>query len=330
MGLDWKDARIGLNIIDNILYDNVFVEGDFNYYGFYKFGTYLGTIREYFHILKDNEKLYEDEHFLGKLKWVEIEFINAYRELALFKGDKDFPPYVGVFKENIDLSIEKLNLIIDYMLEKFIDLLPLQKSFSLGLRIGNYFIDDKQLMHEDKIREIEKDIIEHSRDFIENFINGEFEISKEEFPKDLASNIEIYKKELENYKKFPFDFNEENYLIELFEEHTVKTISMLNPGLVNTSSNFTFADIDTPRLKELYIEEYRKSKDIVVVLYQNGNLNIAKDKMANMFSINPEEELLFKNESHFSIVSKIKWEELKDQELNSHSINLAEFYNDIY
>jgi len=52
--------------------------------------------------------------------------------------------------------------------------------------------------------------------------------------------------------------------------------------------------------------------------------------MANMYSFNPEEELLFKNESHFSIVSKIKWEELKNQELNSHSINLAEFYNDIY
>lgn len=328
--LDWKDARIGLNIIDNILYDNVFVEGDFNYYGFYKFGTYLGTIRKYFHILKDNEKLYEDEYFLGKLKWVEIEFINAYRELALFKGDKDFPPYMGISKEKVDLSIEKLDLIIEYMLETYIDLTILKKAFYLGLTVNNYYIDDKQLIHEDEIRAIEKDIIEYSREFIENFINEEFEISKEEFPKNLASNIEIYKKELENYKNFSFDSNEENYLIELFEEHTVKTISMLNPSLVNDSSKYTFEDIDISRLKELYMEEYKKSKNIVVVLSQNGNLNIAKDEMANMYSFNPEEELLFKNESHFSIVSKIKWEELKNQELNSHSINLAEFYNDIY
>ncbi len=328
--LDWKDARVGLNIIDNILYDNVFIEGNFDYYSFYKFGTYIGTLSKYFNILKNNIELFENEHFLGKLTWLEIEFINAHRELFLFKRDEHYPMYKSISKNEIDLPIENLNLIIDYMLEKFIDIDTLKEAFSFGLKINNYYIDDKQFIHEADVKDIERFIIDYSKNFIKVFINGEFETLKEEFQEDLVSYIEMYKNKLEDCTKFSFNSIEDNCLIKLFEEHTVKIISMLNPNLVNTSSNFTFEDIDIPRLKELYIEEYRKSKDIVVVLHQNGNLNIEKDKIASMFSINPEEELLFKIDSHILPTRKMNWAELKNEKFDFSSIDLTQFYNKMY
>ena len=328
--LDWKNARIGLNIIDNILYDNVFVEGNFDYYGFYKFGIYMGTLYQYFNILKDNKNFFKDEFFLGKLTWIEIEFTNIHRELFLFKKDKDYPMYKSIDEEEIDLSIENLKLIIDYMLEKFIDLNILKEAFSFGLKIKNYYIDDKQFIHEDEVKDIERFIIDYSKDFIKDFINGKFETLKKEFPEDLVANIEMYKKELENYSKFSLDSMEDTYLIVFFEEHTIKTISMLNPNLVNTSSNFTFQDLDIPRLKELYIEEYKKSKDVVVVLQQNGNINTVKDETARTLNINPEEQLLFKVNSHLSVIRQIKWEELKNEKFDFSSIDLTQFYNEMY
>jgi hypothetical protein len=328
--LDWKNARIGLNIIDNILYDNVFIEGKFDYYGFYKFGTYIGTLCKYFNILKNNIELFENECFLGKLLWIEIEFINAYRELFLFKGDEHYPMYKSISKNEIDLPIENLNLIIDYMLEKFIDIDTLKEAFSFGLKINNYYIDDKQFIHEDDVKDIERFIIDYSKDFIKDFINGEFETLKEEFQEDLVSYIEMYKNKLEDCTKFSFNSIEDNCLIELFEEDTIKIISMLNPNLVNTSSNFTFQDLDIPRLKELYIEEYRKSKDVVVVLQQNGNINTVKDETSRIFNINPEEQLLFKVNSHLSVIRQIKWEELKNENIDFSSIDLTKFYNEMY
>ena len=327
--LDWKNARIGLNIIDNILYDNVFIEGNFDYYGFYKFGTYIGTLNQYFNILKYNIEFFENEHFLGKLQWIEIEFINVYRELFLFKRDENYPIYKSISKDKIDLSIENLNLIIDYMLKTFIDIDILKQAFTLGLEIKNYYIDeeDKQFIHEDEVKYIEQFIIDHSKDFIKNFINGEFETLKEEFQEDLISYIEMYKNKLEDCTKFSFNSIEDNCLIELFEEDTIKIISMLNPNLINTLSNFTFQDLDIPRLKELYIEEYKKSKDVVVVLQQNGNINTAKDETARIFNINPEEQLLFKVNSHLSVIRQIKWEELKNENFDFSSIDLTQFYN---
>jgi hypothetical protein len=52
--IDWKKAEIGLNILDNILQENIFLDGYFDFQSFYKFGTYLGTIYQYFNILKKN------------------------------------------------------------------------------------------------------------------------------------------------------------------------------------------------------------------------------------------------------------------------------------
>lgn len=328
--LDWKDARMGLNIIDNILYDNVFIEGNFDYYGFYKFGTYAGTLYKYFNILKDNTKLFENEYFLGKLKWLEIEFINAHRELFLFKGDEHYPMYKSISKNEIDLAIENLNLIIEYMLEKFIDIDTLKEAFYFGLKIKNYYIDNKNFIHKDEVKDIEQFIIDYSKNFIKDFINREFETLKEEFQEDLYSYIEMYKNKLEDCKKFSFNSIEDNYLIELFEEDTVRIISMLNPNLVNTSSNFSFQDLDIPRLKELYIEEYKKSKDVVVVLQQNGNINTVKDETARIFNINPEEQLLFKVNSHLSVIEQIKWEDLKNKNFDFSSIDLTKFYNEMY
>ena len=40
-----------------------------------------------------------------------------------------------------------------------------------------------------------------SKDFIKNFINGEFETLKEEFQEDLISYIEMYKNKLEDCTK---------------------------------------------------------------------------------------------------------------------------------
>jgi len=216
------------------------------------------------------------------------------------------------------------------MLETFINIDILKEAFSFGLKINNYYIDDKQFIHEDEVKDIERFIIDYSKGFIKDFINGEFETLKEEFQEDLISYIEMYKNKLEDCTKFSFNSIEDNCLIELFEEDTIKIISMLNPNLVNTLSNFTFQDLDIPRLKELYIEEYKKSKDVVVVLQQNGNINTAKDETARIFNINPEEQLLFKVNSHLSVIRQIKWEELKNENFDFSSIDLTQFYNEIY
>ena len=98
--IDWKKAEIGLNILDNILQENIFLDGYFDFQSFYKFGTYIGIIYQYFNILKTNEPLFDNEAFIGKLRWVEIEFINAYRELFLFKKSDNFPVYKSITKEN--------------------------------------------------------------------------------------------------------------------------------------------------------------------------------------------------------------------------------------
>ena len=45
----------------------------------------MGTLYQYFNILKDNKNFFKDEFFLGKLTWIEIEFTNIHRELFLFK-----------------------------------------------------------------------------------------------------------------------------------------------------------------------------------------------------------------------------------------------------
>ena len=140
----------------------------------------------------------------------------------------------------------------------------------------------------------------------------------------------MYKNKLEDCTKFSFNSIEDNCLIELFEEDTIKIISMLNPNLVNTLSNFTFQDLDIPRLKELYIEEYKKSKDVVVVLQQNGNINTVKDETGRTLNINPEEQLLVKVNSHLSVIRQIKWEELKNEKFDFSSIDLTQFYNEMY
>jgi hypothetical protein len=52
--------------------------------------------------------------------------------------------------------------------------------------------------------------------------------------------------------------------------------------------------------------------------------------MMGKFSINPELELLFRKDMNFTVTSKIKWEELKEQNLDfDDKINFADFYNSL-
>lgn len=103
---------------------------------------------------------------------------------------------------------------------------------------------------------------------------------------------------------------------------------MITPMLENNSVKFNFDDLDINMLKELYIEEYKKSNDVIVLLKQNGDIKIANDKMIGMFSINPELELLFRKDMNFAVTSKIKWEELKEHNLDfDDKVNFADFYN---
>jgi hypothetical protein len=325
--IDWKKAEIGLNILDNILQENIFLDGYFDFQSFYKFGTYLGTIYQYFNILKTNEHLFDNEAFIGKLRWVEIEFINAYRELLLFKKSDNFPVYKSITKENIDEAISNINIIISYFIDEYIDIDDIKSAFILGLEIKNYFVDNKKFMHEDEVKYIEDTIVSYSNDFVENFINKEYKETKELLNDELDFFIKKFIYILENNH---FSDSKDEQLISIFEEYTIKIISMMTPMLENNSVKFNFDDLDINILKELYIEEYKKSNDVIVLLKQNGDIKIANAKMMGKFSINPELELLFRKDMNFTVTSKIKWEELKEQNLDfDDKINFADFYNSL-
>lgn len=321
--IDWKKAEIGLNILDNILQENIFLDGYFDFQSFYKFGT----IYQYFNILKTNEHLFDNEAFIGKLRWVEIEFINAYRELLLFKKSDNFPVYKSITKENIDEAISNINIIISYFIDEYIDIDDIKSAFILGLEIKNYFVDNKKFMHEDEVKYIEDTIVSYSNDFVENFINKEYKETKELLNDELDFFIKKFIYILENNH---FSDSKDEQLISIFEEYTIKIISMMTPMLENNSVKFNFDDLDINILKELYIEEYKKSNDVIVLLKQNGDIKIANAKMMGKFSINPELELLFRKDMNFTVTSKIKWEELKEQNLDfDDKINFADFYNSL-
>ena len=323
--IDWKKAEIGLNILDNILQENIFLDGYFDFQSFYKFGTYIGIIYQYFNILKTNEPLFDNEAFIGKLRWVEIEFINAYRELLLFKKSDNFPVYKSITKENIDEAIYNIEKIINYFIDEYIDIDDIKSAFILGLEIKNYFVDNKKFMHEDEVKYIEDTIVSYSNDFVENFINKEYKEDKELLNDELDFLIKEFNYILENNH---FSDSKDEQLISIFEEYTIKIISMITPMLENNSVKFNFDDLDINMLKELYIEEYKKSNDVIVLLKQNGDIKIANDKMIGMFSINPELELLFRKDMNFAVTSKIKWEELKEHNLDfDDKVNFADFYN---
>lgn len=321
--IDWKKAEIGLNILDNILHENIFLDGYFDFQSFYKFGTYLGIIYQYFNILKTNEHLFDNEAFIGKLRWVEIEFINVYRELFLFKKSDNFPIYKSITKENIDEAISNIEKIISYFIDEYIDIDDIKSAFILGLEIKNYFVDNKKFMHEDEVKHIEDKIVSYSNYFVENFINKEYKEAKEILNDELDFSIKEFIYILENNH---FSESNDEQLISIFEEYTIKIISMMTPMLENNSAKFNFDDLDINMLKELYIEEYKKSNDVIVLLKQNGDIKIANDKMVGKFSINPELELLFRKDMNFAVTSKIKWEELKEQNLDiDDKVNFTDF-----
>jgi hypothetical protein len=317
--LDWKAPVVGLNLLDNLLGDNIFYDGKFGFISLYEVGKLIGTLLQYLSIFKHNKNFHENEWFIGKYTWVELEFIKSYREVAQRSMSTNsvkepFVPYrQGEFKQP-DQNMQNINEIIAWFIKSFIDAVPNQNAFFLGLRVQNYFYDRKQLIAPENVLEIEQDIIDETMQMLnKNF--EENELVKAYYKDELMN----FRNRIELDDTYDYTAIDKAVLIDVFESFTLPLFSKIVMDVFHTLTSTNMANVDFRFLKKTYAKEYAKDTRCVMVLQQNGNLGlvVAPDEMPIFWKVDPEKEVLFWNDvsGGMHVLQKLTWNELKTLKL---------------
>ncbi|CAA6807963.1 MAG: Unknown protein [uncultured Sulfurovum sp.] len=313
--VDFSYPKIGLNILDNLFQNNIFLSGNFNVINIYQFGTIVGKLNLVYEVLNNQTHKLERDFIIGKLEWLEIEFLKSYREIIftyLASPELSIPP---IFKTNYQTSkeaIENLSKIINWIIEIFLNRYLYKEVFMLGMSVMSYFENDLIDMLENKeeiIKEIKHKVLEFTKKYIQ---------------KDIYANLIIQDKidELKSILRLGNDLNfntvDQNLIFENFEDKILEIISLNNFSLSHklVKTNFTFTDANKIYLQEIYIKEYRKRK-CLISLELNGRLTIKEvEQESNVLSVNPEKEVLFYTQKKFmQLVNRMTWNELfKDLE----------------
>jgi len=323
--IHWKNPLIGLNILDNILGDNLFFNGEYTFINIYKFGKVWGMLHQYLNVLKSNvinpESNPYTNYFVGKYKWIEFEFIKLYREICLeysLKENKgnDIIAFISLknnyYEYNIDVNIENINAIARWLFNDFLTADIHRIAFELGTKVKNYFYD-KEYIAVEEIPLIENLIVSKTKEMI----NLEFE--QKGFSLPIQYKIDEYKKLLNLDANYNYSKVSNNLLIDIFETHTLPLFSSTINEVYHNKIIFDKNTLDIDYIKEIYPKEYKKNKNSIVYLASNGNLGIilATGELEMMVvPLNPKKELMFLHNlgGTLQIVTKLTWKEFESKE----------------
>jgi hypothetical protein len=310
--INWKTPIIGLNLLDNILGENIFYTGVFSFENIYKFGTIIGTLLKYLQIFNHSKENKDNERFLGKYYWIELEFLKSYREIGqrlLSTSDikKELIPFKSLYLDNINKNIENINNIIQWFIEDFLNEDIHRYAFTIGIEINNYFYDNKKISHPEEITYIENLIIETTK----KLINKDFE-ENELVQYALKDELEYFKNILELDDSYNYSKIENEDIINFFETHTIPLYSQSVMDVFHSLADIDKSLIDFDFLKKTYIKEYSKNNRSVIALLPNGSLviQIPPENMPILMKINPEEEVLYLDykTGGIQVLQKLTWD----------------------
>jgi len=317
---DWKNPTVGIDILDSLLGENTFFNGEFSYLTLYKFGKELGIVWQYTHIIQniiDPDNNPYTDYFHGKYEWAKLSFLKSYREVfirykELKNSNNDFVIFESL-KENIDENIENINKIIYWIVDNFLEYEIHKEAFLLGFQVKNYFYDRAFLFNDDE-ESIEKLIVIKTRELI----NLEFE--QEEFVQNfLIDKVKEYKKVLGLDNFYDYSNVSKDKIIDVFETYTLPLYSNTVSGVPHDKILFSKDTIDIAHIKKVYLKEYEKNSQIAVNLASDGTfgiVNVPDEEKLSLLLVNPKKELMFR-QTFFTgmvVLKKVTWEEFEDME----------------
>jgi len=300
--IDFSYPNIGINILDNLFKDNIFIYGEFRVTNIYQFGKIVGELSFLYQMIDGQTNKYDREFLLGKIKWLEIEFFKSYRETAfryVISEDISKPPTFKVAYNNYIEAQENISKVIDWFVKDFLNSSVYQEAFMLGFSVMGYFKND-------------------SIEMVENIKNEIINFTKKHIQKDIYENLMIteqmneLKKLINLDDNFDFEKVDKRLIIENFEDSILKIIDSNNFPVYHkvVKQKIKYSEANKTWLKDTYIKEYQKKDRCVISLEANGSLaikHIIED--VPFLNVNPENEVIFSTYTELELHRKISWQE---------------------